>query len=214
MPEYYALVREMCERNNIKMPRLYLINTSAMNAFATGRNQDRAVVAVTRGLLEKCTPDEVRGVVAHELSHVVNLDILLMSAISILAGVISILSDMFWYNSFGNRLREKDNSGIVTLIGIALAIFAPLTACLIKMAISRTREYTADAKGAEICGNPLFLASALNKIKNDGVPLPNASQATAHLYISSPFRRNFLAELMSTHPNIDERIKKLQQMAV
>ena len=164
MPRYYALVREMCERNNLKMPRLYIIDSMAMNAFATGRNRDKSVVAVTRGLLERLTPEEISGVVGHELSHIENGDMLLMSALAILVGIISILSDMFRYNALMNRFRERDNSGIMMLVGIILSLIAPLTAFLIKLAVSRTREYSADAKGAQICGNPLFLASALNKI--------------------------------------------------
>ena len=213
MPEYYKLVRNMCERNNIKMPKLYLINTGAMNAFATGRNKDRAVVAVTRGLLEKLTPEEISGVVGHELSHIENGDMFLMSVLSILAGFISILADSFWRGSLMGR-SDRDRSGVIALIGLALAILAPITASLIKLAVSRSREYMADAKGAQICGNPLYLASALNKIKNDGIPLPGAGQATAHLYISNPFKGDFLSNLMSTHPNTDDRIRKLENMNI
>ncbi|MBR1460820.1 M48 family metalloprotease [bacterium] len=214
MPEYFKLVRDMCERNNIKMPKLYLINTAAMNAFATGRNKDRAVVAVTRGLLEKLTPEEISGVVGHELSHIEHGDMFLMSVLSILAGFVSILADAFWRGSLFGRSSDRDRSGIVMLIGLALAIFAPITASLIKLAVSRSREYMADAKGAQICGNPLYLASALNKIKNDMVPLPNAGQATAHLYISNPFKGDVFSRLMSTHPDTDDRIRKLENMNI
>ena len=214
MPEYYARVREMCRRNDIKMPGLYIINTNAMNAFATGRNKDRAIVAVTSGLLERLTPDEISGVVAHELSHIENYDMLIMSAISILAGFISILANIFVRSSFYGRSNNRDNSGISMIIGLVLAMLAPLSAVLIKMAISRSREYMADAKGAKICGNPLYLASALEKIKGDNIPTANASTATAHLYFSNPFKKNGFAELMSTHPNTDERIKKLREMSV
>ncbi len=214
MPEYYALVRNMCERNGLRMPRLYLINSSSMNAFATGRNKERAVVAITRGLLEKLSPEEISGVVGHELSHIENGDMLLMSALAILAGFVSILADTFWYSGAMNRASQRDNSGILSIIGLVLALFAPISAALIKLAVSRSREYMADAKGAQICGNPLYLASALRKIKNDNIPLPNASNATAHLYFSNPFKKGGFAQLMSTHPNIDKRIERLQNMGL
>ena len=206
MPEYYALVREMCRRNDLKMPRLYLVNTKAMNALA--------IVAVTSGLMERLSPDEISGVVAHELSHIENYDMLIMSAISILAGFISVLANIFLRSSIFGRNNNRDNSGIFMLVGLALAILAPLSACLIKMAVSRSREYMADAKGAKICGNPLYLASALEKIKGDNIPTANANTETAHLYFSNPFKKNGFAELMSTHPNIDDRIKKLREMSV
>ena len=214
LPQYYNLVREMCQRNNIHMPRLYIINSQALNAFATGRNRQKSIVTVTRGLLEKLTPEEISGVVGHELSHIEHGDILLMSAISILAGFISILAQMMGTRGLNAGLSRRENSGTVAIVGIILALAAPFTATLIKLAISRTREYSADALGAKICGNPQYLASALNKIKYDGNPLVQANDATAHLYISNPFKNNAFANLMSTHPNIDDRIKKLQQMSI
>ena len=214
LPQYYNLVREMCKRNNLHMPRLYIINSQALNAFATGRNREKSIVAVTKGLLEKLTPEEISGVVGHELSHIENGDILLMSAISILAGFVSILAQMLGTRGLSAGLSRRENSGSVAILGIVLALAAPFTATLIKLAISRTREYSADALGAKICGNPQYLASALNKIKYDGNPLAQANDATAHLYISNPFKNNTLANLMSTHPNIDDRIQKLQQMSI
>ena len=214
LPQYYNLVREMCKRNNLHMPRLYIINSQALNAFATGRNREKSIVAVTKGLLEKLTPEEISGVVGHELSHIENGDILLMSAISILAGFVSILAQMLGTRGLSAGLARRENSGSVAILGIVLALAAPFTATLIKLAISRTREYSADALGAKICGNPQYLASALNKIKYDGNPLAQANDATAHLYISNPFKGNALANLMSTHPNIDDRIQKLQQMSI
>ena len=211
LPQYYNLVREMCKRNNLHMPRLYIINSQALNAFATGRNREKSIVAVTKGLLEKLTPEEISGVVGHELSHIEHGDILLMSAISILAGFVSILAQMLGTRGLSAGLSRRENSGSVAILGIVLALAAPFTATLIKLAISRTREYSADALGAKICGNPQYLASALNKIKYDGNPLMQANDATAHLYISNPFKGNALSNLMSTHPNIDDRIQKLQQ---
>ena len=214
LPQYYNLVREMCKRNNLHMPRLYIINSQALNAFATGRNREKSIVAVTKGLLEKLTPEEISGVVGHELSHIEHGDILLMSAISILAGFVSILAQMLGTRGLSAGLSRRENSGSVAILGIVLALAAPFTATLIKLAISRTREYSADALGAKICGNPQYLASALNKIKYDGNPLMQANDATAHLYISNPFKGNALSNLMSTHPNIDDRIQKLQQMSI
>lgn len=214
LPEYYDLVKDLCEKNNIQMPKLYMVNNNSINAFATGRNKSRAVVAVTRGLLEKLSPDEIRGVVGHELSHIEGGDMLLMSALSILVGFISILADLFWYSSAMNRVSSRDNSGVTAIIGIILSLFAPITATLIKLSVSRTREYSADANGAKICGNPIFLADALCKIKKDRIPLPYASKATAHLYFASPFKQDLFEELFSTHPNIDERIKRLREMQI
>lgn len=212
MPQYYSMVRDMCSRNEIKMPRLYMINTDAMNAFATGRNQDNAVVAVTRGLIKKLSLEEVSGVVGHELSHIANGDMLLMSVISVLVGFLSIFSHMFWYSNSMSKIKEKDESGITVIISIAVALLAPLVATFIKFAISRSREYMADAKGAQICAHPQYLASALEKIKNDGVVMPNINEATAHLYFSNPLKGNFFTNLFSTHPNIDDRIRKLEYM--
>ncbi len=214
MPEYYAMVREMCSRNDIKMPRLYLINTSALNAFATGRNQDRAIVAVTRGLLERLSLNEVSGVVGHELSHIANGDMFLMSVVSILVGFIGIFANIYSRSSLLSGFRRRDDSGISAIVGIVFALAAPLIATLIKFAISRSREYMADAKGAKFCAHPEYLASALSKIKNDSSILPVANEATAHLYISNPFKSGLFANLMSTHPNIDDRIKKLENMNI
>ncbi len=152
LPQYYNLVREMCKRNNLHMPRLYIINSQALNAFATGRNREKSIVAVTKGLLEKLTPEEISGVVGHELSHIENGDILLMSAISILAGFVSILAQMLGTRGLSAGLSRRENSGSVAILGIVLALAAPFTATLIKLAISRTREYSADALGAKICG--------------------------------------------------------------
>lgn len=212
MPEYFNLVRNMCQRNNIHMPRLYIINSNALNAFATGRNREKSIVAVTTGLLNRLTPEEISGVVGHELSHIEHGDILLMSGLSILAGFVSILANMLMYS--GRNSSSRNNSGSMMLIGLTLSVLAPVSATLIKLAVSRTREYSADAKGAQFCGNPLFLASALNKIKNDSYPLIQANNATAHLYIANPFKNGGLQQLMSTHPNIDDRIKKLQEMKI
>ena len=210
MPEYFSMVRDMCSRSDIKMPRLYLVNTDAMNAFATGRNQDHAIVAVTSGLLKRLSLNEVSGVVGHELSHIANGDMLLMSVVSILVGFISMFANFFIRGMGGYNRRNE--SGISAIFGIILLIAAPIIATFIKLAISRSREYMADAKGAQICGNPQYLASALAKISTDDSLMPNVSEATAHLYISNPFKSGVLANLMSTHPNINDRINKLEKM--
>ena len=212
MPEYFAMVRDMCNRSDIKMPRLYLVNTDAMNAFATGRDQDHAIVAVTSGLLKRLSLEEVSGVVGHELSHIANSDILLMSVVAVLVGFISMFTNFLIRNGAMNRNR-RDESGISIITGLILMIAAPLVATFIKFAISRSREYMADAKGAQICGNPQYLASALAKISGDDYPMPNVNEATAHLYISNPFRNGLFAKLLSTHPNINDRINKLEKMA-
>ena len=211
IPQLYDMVRTMCEKNNLKMPRLYLIDTQAMNAFATGRNADLAIVAVTRGLLEKLSPEEISGVIGHELAHIESQDMKIMSVLSILSGLICILADMFWTSAMGNA-SEKDESGIVTLIGLALSLFAPITSMLIKLSVSRTREFSADARGAEIAGNPHYLPHALEKMKRDRIKVPHVSKATAHLYFASPFKDDVIGELFSTHPDIDERINRLLNM--
>jgi len=212
-PELFNIVERLCHENQIPMPKLYLIEDSAMNAFATGRNPNHSAVAVTRGLLEKLTPEEVKGVVAHELSHISNWDMLLMTVIAVLAGLISILADVYWRSQIMSRAEEKDRSGILAVISMALAVFAPLAAMLIQLAISRQREFLADTSGAKMSRNPSFLISALQKIDRDRRPLPNMNAATAHLYFSNPMKEGGLIDkLFSTHPPIEERIEKLRQL--
>lgn len=210
--DYIKLVRDMCEKNNIKMPRLYMINSNALNAFATGRNRDNAIVAVTKGLLQKLSPNEVRGVVAHELSHIQHGDIAVMSVIGVLAGFVSIFAGVLGYQRNLNKAADRENSEQNMIIAFLIAAVAPFTAALIKMAVSRTREYMADAHGGIICGNPNYLADALYKIKYDCAPPQYANDATAHLYIANPFKTTAFEKLMSTHPDIDDRINKLRNM--
>ncbi len=213
VPELFSMVEEMVTEYRMPMPKLYLVNDSSMNAFATGRSPKHSAVAVTRGLLEKLTPDEVRGVVAHELSHIRNWDTLLMTAISIIAGFISILADSFWMSRILNKAGEKDRSGVLATISLILAVFAPISATLIQLAISRRREYTADEAGAEMSKNPMFLANALQKIQKDRRPLPGMNAATAHLYFSNPLKSgDIIDKLFSTHPPIEDRIERLQKM--
>jgi heat shock protein HtpX len=214
VPELFDIVNSLCQENNLPLPKLYLIDTDAMNAFATGRDQQHAAVAVTRGLLEKLTPDELKGVVAHELSHIKYGDMRLMAVVSVVAGFISILADMYWHGVSVGRVSEKDRSGFVAIIGIILSLFAPLTAMFIQLAISRRREFAADASAAEMTHNPSWLAEALRKISMDQRPLPSMSSTTAHLYISSPFpAQSWLDRIFSTHPPVEERIAALNSLS-
>ena len=212
-PDLFVMVENLCRENNLPVPKLYLIDEDAMNAFATGRNANHAVVAVTRGLLEKLEINEVRGVVAHELSHIKNGDMRLMAIIAIVAGFISILADMYWQGVNRSKASEKDRSGAVAIVGALLSLFAPLTAMFIQLAISRRREFVADASGAEMTQNPSWLASALRKISMDRRPLPSMSATTAHLYISTPFQSaGWIDHLFSTHPSIEDRIAILNSL--
>jgi len=213
VPELFEIISSLCQANNLPFPKVYLIDTDAMNAFATGRDVNHSAVAVTRGLLEKLTPDEVKGVVAHELSHIKFGDMRLMAVVSIAAGFISILSDMYWHGISVSKAGEKDKSGFVAIIGILLSLFAPLTAMFIQLSISRRREFVADASAAEMTHNPAWLAEALRKISMDQRPLPSVSFTTAHLYISSPFpTEGWLDRIFSTHPPVQERITALNSM--
>ncbi|MFH1232895.1 MAG: M48 family metalloprotease [Patescibacteria group bacterium] len=212
VPEYYEIVSILCAKANIPFPKLYLLDDNTMNAFATGRDYNHSAIAVTKGLLQKMTLDEVAAVIAHELSHIKNYDMRIMAVISILVGAISIIADLYWSSNIVNKAQEKDNSGIIAIIGAILSIFAPLTAFFIQMAISRKREYVADAGSAELTKKPKALASALRKISMD-IRLPkHFSASTAHLYFSAPSVDSFIDKLFSTHPPIDERIKLLENI--
>lgn len=206
----------------IPMPKLYVINDSQPNAFATGRNKEHAVVAVTTGLLSILSHTELEGVIAHEISHIGNRDILLSTVIVILVGFVVLISDFFLRGQiFGlsGRNRESGNiQGILILVGIILAILSPFIAIIIQLAVSRKREFLADASGALLTRYPEGLASALEKISTySNVPLNRANNATAHLFISNPFgklagKSNFLGKWFMTHPPIEERIKTLRSM--
>lgn len=209
-PEYYDIVTRLCTKINIPIPKLYVLDDTTMNAFATGRNYKHSAVAVSKGLLQKMTSDEVEAVIGHELSHIRNYDMRTMAIVSILVGAISIIADLYWSSTLVSRAQGKDTSGVITIIGTILSIFAPLSAFFIQTAISRKREYVADASSAQITGKGKALASALRKISMD-VRLPkHFSTSTAHLYFSTPSRDSFMDRLFSTHPPIDERIKILE----
>jgi heat shock protein HtpX len=198
------------------MPQLYLIDTDTPNAFATGRNPNHAAVAVTRGILRLCTRDELKGVLSHELSHVINRDILVSSIAATLAAVVMMLGSwMRWAAIFGG-MGDRENEGRGGLELIVMAILAPLAATLIQLAISRTREYAADASGARLSRHPLYLANALRKLEmaNERMPMADATPATAHLFIVNPLRAGLFARLFSTHPPLEERIRRLERMAV
>jgi heat shock protein HtpX len=215
-PELYGIVKELADAAKIPMPRLYLIDSDTPNAFATGRNPRHAAVAVTRGIMRICSRDELKGVIGHELSHVINRDILTSSIAATLAGAVMMLATMArWgaiFGGFGGR-DEEGGGGILELL--AVAIIAPIAASMIQLAISRTREYQADASGARLTHNPLNLAGALRKLEtaNERMPLADASPATAHLFIVNPLSAQGIARLFSTHPPIEERIRRLEQMA-
>lgn len=214
-PEYYKIVEEVTEEMKLPFPILYYLDTNSMNAFATGRDPKHAAVVVTRGLLEKLELNEVKGVLSHELSHIKNFDTRLMAIVAILAGLISILADAYWYSSVAQRAGHRDRSGIIAFISLFFVLIAPLSAMLIQLSISRKRELMADAFGAHSVKNPSFLASALKKISLDQTPLPHNSLVTAHLYISNPLKsEDFLNKLFSTHPPIEERINILNAMRV
>ncbi len=214
-PMLYRIVHNLAVRTRMPMPRLYIIPSASPNAFATGRNPRHAAVAVTEGILQLMNERELTGVLAHELAHVQNRDILISSIAATLAGVIMMVADMArWAAFFGGVQRdERDNGGgIVGLL--AMSILAPIAAMIIQMAISRTREYEADASGARMSGDPLGLASALSKlgVASERIPL-GASPQTAHLFIVNPLSGRSLVQLFSTHPPLEERIARLRRMA-
>ncbi|MBQ9245890.1 M48 family metalloprotease [bacterium] len=212
-PEYCKMVQDMCARNNMIMPELYYINTPALNAFATGRSQKDAAVVVTSGLLRGVPLDEISGVIGHELSHILHKDILVTTFIATMLGYVSILAtslrNIYMYRGSSGR---NQNIGLMFLIGMVLSIAVPFVSMLIKMAVSRSREYMADATGGQLCGNPQLLAKALYRISHDGNPMQMANAATEPLYIANPFKGSFFAKLMSTHPDTNDRIRRLQNM--
>jgi heat shock protein HtpX len=221
-PLLFRTVENLCIGDGLPMPKIYIINDVSPNAFATGRDPNHAVVCVTTGILSLLNKSELEGVIAHELSHIKNYDIRLMAVVAILVGFIAIIADIFMRTLWWGGLKDDDNRGsgniqiIFLVIGIVFAILSPLVATLIQLAVSRKREYLADASAAMLTRYPEGLASALNKLEEDKTPLKKASNATAHLFIENPFNRkksrNFFASLFDTHPPIEERIKILRSM--
>lgn len=213
LPELFDMVEELCLKQELPLPQIFLVDNDSMNAFATGRDKKHSVVAVTRGLIEKLELQEVKGVVAHELAHIQNNDMRLMTIVTIVVGFICILADMYWFSMRTSRADERDRSGVLAIIGIVLSILAPISAMLIQLAISRKREFVADALSAQMTQDPGGLATALEKINRDRRPLPSAGLTMSHLYFSNPTKSGDLIDkLFSTHPPIEERINNLNQM--
>jgi heat shock protein HtpX len=221
-PELYRVVENLCITAGLPLPKIYILLESQPNAFATGRDAEHAVIAVTQGLLEKLERAELEGVIAHELSHIGNRDMLIQTVIVVLAGIIALISHWFlrisFYGGLGRR-RSKGSAGLLLLaLGIIAAILAPLAASLIRLAISRKREFLADASGALLTRYPEGLAKALEKISTDSTPLRVANNSTAHLFISSPFRgeesKKWFTGLFRTHPPVEERVRALREKKV
>src|SRR5438874_2126854 len=212
-PRLYAILRRLTTRAQIPMPRLYLIPTDTPNAFATGRNPEHAAVAVTEGIMRILDEEELEGVLAHELSHVKNRDILISTIAATLAGAITYLAHMAqWAAMFGGR-RDDDEGGSNPIAMIAMAILAPIAAMLVQLAVSRAREYQADATGARLAGHTWGLAKALEKLQMAQQVAPmNANPSTAHLFIVNPLSGQALMNLFSTHPPLEQRIARLRAM--
>ena len=217
-PQIYNIVKNLAQKADLPMPRVYIINSDVPNAFATGRNPSHAAVAVTTGIMNVLDYNEISGVLGHEMAHVLHRDILISTIAAAMASVISMVANIAqWAAIFGSNNDDDDNSGTLGLIFTALV--APFAAMLIQLAISRSREYDADKTGGELCGNPEYLASALEKIEyyaTGHTPIQNATNATAHMFIINPFEGSgkFLKSLFSTHPDTDERISLLRQQAL
>ncbi|MFA5163087.1 MAG: M48 family metallopeptidase [Patescibacteria group bacterium] len=225
--ELYHIVENLCITAGLPVPKIYIIDDTAPNAFATGRNQEHAVIAVTTGLLQKLDKAELEGVIAHELSHIGNRDILLATLVTVLVGVVVLVADYGRrWSLFGGGRRQNDREGgdqlafILGLVALALSVLAPLFAYLMQFAISRKREFLADADGALLTRYPEGLARALEKIASDQEPLEVANRATAHLFIASPFKEDspaqkkisWFTKMFMTHPPIEERVKRLRGM--
>jgi len=217
-PVFYNMVRRLSVRAGLPMPKVYIIPSESPNAFATGRNPEHAAVAATQGVLRILSPEELEGVMAHELAHVKNRDILIGTIAATFAGAISMIGSMLQWGAIlgGGRGDDEEGGGIGGLIGsLALAIIAPIAAMLIQMAVSRSREYLADASGAEICGRPLALAGALRKLQmaSHSLPMHEARPATAHMFIVNPLIGGKMMDLFSTHPPMEERIARLEALS-
>jgi heat shock protein HtpX len=213
----YEVVRELTTENRLPMPKVYMLPQEAPNAFATGRNPQHAVVAATSGILDILTREELKGVMGHELSHVQHHDILIGSIAATLAGAITYLAQMAQWAAIFGGFGSSDDDGENPLALILMAILAPIAAMMVQMAVSRSREFEADKGGAKLCHNPQYLASALRKLEtaNRRVPMRHANAATAHMFIVNPLRgRQTMASLFSTHPPVEERIRRLENMTV
>jgi heat shock protein HtpX len=219
--EIYHLVENLCITAGLPVPKIYILEDSAPNAFATGRNPEHGVICLTTGIIQKLEKTELEGVIAHELSHIGNKDILLSTVVVVMVGFITLLADWFRHFTFwGGRRRSNEGEGggqlqlILMVVAIILSILAPIAALLMQLAISRKREFLADADGALLTRYPEGLASALLKISADPEKLEAANRATAHLYITNPFKGKKVSKLFMTHPPIEERVKALRGMSI
>lgn len=218
----YRIIENLCITAGLPVPRIYLIQSPQINAFATGRNPKHSAIAVTTGAIQKLNNEELEGVMAHELSHIGNRDILISSVIVVLAGLIAILADWFLrmnlWGGFGDRDDNRQGGAIMLIVGLIVAILVPLFATIIRLAVSRKREFLADVSGALLTRYPEGLAGALEKISQDQTPMRYAHNGTAHLFISNPFKgksgQNWFAKLFMTHPPIEERIKILKGLKI
>lgn len=218
-PYVFRMVENLAITAGVPTPKIYIMNSPALNAFATGRDPEHASISLTTGIISALQNEELEGVIAHELSHIKNYDIRLMTIVVVLVGAIALLSNMFFRGRLFGLGGKRDSgrqgggqlSAIIMIVGIALLVLSPLIAELIKLAISRKREYLADASGALLTRYPEGLARALEKISESNTPLPTASAATAHLFISNPLKSGGITGLFSTHPPIQDRIKKLRE---
>ncbi|MBZ0200973.1 MAG: zinc metalloprotease HtpX [Ignavibacteriaceae bacterium] len=212
-PRFYDMIQRLAQQANLPMPRVYVIDDPTPNAFATGRNPEHAAVAATTGILKILSEDELAGVMAHELAHVKHRDILIGTIAATVVGTITYVAQMAgWAMMFGRGGGDKDDNGISSLV---LLILAPIAATLLQLAISRSREFSADEEGAAISGTPLSLASALKKLQNANQikPVNSAGPATAHMFIVNPLRGGGISKLFSTHPPMEERVKRLEEIA-
>jgi heat shock protein HtpX len=214
-PDFYGIVENLARKANMPMPKVYVIPSDSPNAFATGRNPQNAAVAATTGIMRILSREELEGVMAHELAHVMNRDTLISTIAATFAGAISMLGSMLqWATIFGMGRGDDDEGGGSMLGGLAMAIIAPIAAMLIQMAVSRSREFMADADGAKICGNPKALARALQKLQQSATaaPMQEATPSTSHMFIVNPLTASKLASLFSTHPATEDRVARLMAM--
>lgn len=214
-PYVYRMVENLCITAGMPVPKVHIIHSPALNAFATGRDPEHASIALTTGIIEALENEELEGVIAHELAHIKNYDIRVMTIVVVMVGAIALIGDMFLRAQFYGGRRSRSNSGgggALMIVGLVFLILSPIVAELIKLAISRKREFLADASGSLLTRYPEGLARALEKIGKSNVPLQRASSATAHLFISNPFKKKTFTSLFSTHPPIEERVNKLRGM--
>lgn len=214
-PYIYRMVENLCITAGMPIPKVHIIDSPALNAFATGRDPEHSSIALTTGIINALENEELEGVIAHELSHIKNYDIRVMTIVVVLVGTIALISDWFFHFRLLGGSKDSDNksSGVIAIVGLVLLILSPIIAQLIQLAVSRKREYLADASGSLMTRYPEGLARALEKISASSAPLETANAATAHLFIANPFKKKAFSSLFSTHPPIEDRINKLRNMA-